>query len=246
MRYKLPLLSALILAVAALGVADDARAVTIETLTLSDVSSEPGTNPAGDLDATFEFSVSDLGDELTLTVTNDTSAPAEYALNEIYFNFNSDVTSIVVSSLPSGWSFATDDCPPGSTTTGVAPCNDMGGMDTRADGFGIYDASIKAGGGDAIAAGDSLAFVFDLTGSGVTAGDFVVEISRMAESGTMTQGLAAAKFIQGPQIYCPPPNDDVICDSAFGTTTPGLVPEPAGLGLLLLGLTGLAVGARRR
>jgi hypothetical protein len=224
----------------------EAQAVTVETITLSDLSSEPGTNPASDLDATVEFSVTDLGDQLTLTVTNDTSDPPEsYKINEIFFNFTSDVTSIAASILPLGWTLATDDCPPGSPTTGVAPCNDMGGMDTRADGFGIYDASIKTGNSTAIAPGGSAVFVFDLTGAGVTADDFVVETSRDAEAGGAILGLAAAKFIEGSQqTLCP--GGENICDSAFGTTTPGLVPEPAAFGLVLLGLTGLAVHARRR
>lgn len=245
MQRKPPLWTALALAASILWIGGEAQAATVETITLSDLSSEPATNPASDLDATFEFSVNDLGDELTLTVSNDTSAPAEYALNQIYFNFSSDVASIVGSSIPSGWTFATDDCPPGSVTTGVYPCNNMGGSDTAADGFGIFDASLKAsemmGAPDAIAAGDSLVFVFDLTGAGITASDFVGELSRDKNEGGAIFSFAAAKFIMGPEVYCPPPNDSMLCDSAYGA-----VPEPGGFGLVMLGLAGLALQARRR
>ena len=65
----------------ALGIAPFASASIFE-LQLSTHSSDE--TPAADLLATFEFSV--VGFTLTLTVTNDTFAPNEFNMNEVYFN----------------------------------------------------------------------------------------------------------------------------------------------------------------
>jgi hypothetical protein len=58
-------------------------------ITLSSASSDE--TPAADLDATFDFSV--VGSTLTLVVTNDTTDPDEFNINEIYFNA-SDTSSV--------------------------------------------------------------------------------------------------------------------------------------------------------
>ena len=64
------------------------------TIVLSQFSSDE--TPAEVLDATLEISVA--GDQLTLTLTNDTTAPDEYDITEIFFNGASNVTGLTLDS----------------------------------------------------------------------------------------------------------------------------------------------------
>jgi hypothetical protein len=66
---------------AALGIAPVASASVFE-LHLSDFSSDQ--TLASDLSATWEFSV--VGDQLAITVTNDTVAPSEFNMNQLFWN----------------------------------------------------------------------------------------------------------------------------------------------------------------
>jgi hypothetical protein len=66
---------------AALGIAPVASASVFE-LHLSDFSSDQ--TLANDLSATWEFSV--VGDQLAITVTNDTVAPSEFNMNQLFWN----------------------------------------------------------------------------------------------------------------------------------------------------------------
>lgn len=226
--------------------ASAASASPISVLVLSDVSSEtvPG---ADELDATLTFQVADVGADLqiTLTVSNDTDQPpaGTFALSEVYFNLSSSVAGLTGVGL-NGWSLSTDACPVGSSTTGVAPCDDTGGAGTKADGFGIFDVALKTSSGSALAAGSSLDFTFTVAGAaGTMAEAFTSQLSRDTEAGGAILSFAAAKFIQGPQVTCPGGTN--ICDSAFGANNTGvLLPEPA-LGALA-GLAALAALARRR
>jgi len=233
MRISL-VLSAL---VALLFSAAPATASLISTVDLSDLSSEvPGHGiPTPDeLDARLEFSVADSGPDLaiTLTVYNDTDeAPAgEFKINEVFFNL-SGISSLTAGTL-NGWTMSTDACPVGGATTGISPCDDAGGAGTKADGFGIFDVALKTNGAGALTAGSSLAFTFTASGAaGTMAEAFTTELSRDSEAGGLRLSIAAAKFIEGPQVVCP--GQENICDSGFGA-----VPEPGTTWLVGLALLG--------
>jgi hypothetical protein len=113
------------------------------TITLSDLSSD-GT-PAGVLSATLEFTVSDS--ILTLNVTNDTSAPNEYIINQVYFNAGDTIEGLTLTS-NSGWSLLTD---------------------TAAGGFGVFDFFLDGGTGNdpnLIQPGGTQTFTFGIGGTG--------------------------------------------------------------------------------
>ena len=185
------------------------------TIVLSQFSSDE--TPAEVLDATLEISVA--GDQLTLTVTNDTTAPDEYDITEIFFNAASNVTGLTLDSATHSAEGDVTDLWNLATNVGQGP-------------FGTFDFHLSTdnAGGNAtedIEPGQNVVFVFTIAGTGpFTDADF-------AELSTLPPGdqpvVAAAKFVHGP--------DD---DSAFG----GSVPEPASLSLLAAALVGIA--ARRR
>jgi hypothetical protein len=236
---------------ALLWVASAASASPVDSIILSDFSSEESGSTcepnctdvvtADQLDATLTFSVVDSGSDLdvTLTLSNDTTAPTEFKINEVYFNL-SGITSLTAGTL-NGWNFFTDACAVGSSTGGGAGCTDAGGSDTKADGFGIYDVALKTNGGNALTAGSTIQFTFTVTGgAGTMAEAFTTELSRDTEAGGALFGFAAAKFIEGPQIMCP--DAENICDSGFGAA----VPEPATAAMVTMGLLALGYAGRRR
>jgi hypothetical protein len=189
------------------------------TVTLSSHSSDP--TPASILDATMEFAISDLV-EMTLTVTNYTTAPFEFDINEVFFNAKSNVTGLTLDSVTSsldgpigGWSLVTS-----SGTMGP----------THADGFGIFDYGVIDGvsGPDQIQPAESVAFVFTITGTGPYVDTDFIELSQLDGGGDIVT-YGAAKFVNGPGD-----------DSAYGA----YVPEPGTLSLLFLG--GFAFARRRR
>ncbi|MHC4217987.1 MAG: hypothetical protein ACYSU7_05970 [Planctomycetota bacterium] len=172
-------------AVMVLGLAPAASASIFE-LTLSTHSSDE--TPAADLLATFSFDV--VGTTLTLTVTNDTIAPNEFNMNELYFNAPDGVglTSIT---LPTDWTF-----------------DDTGSM---ADGFGVFDFALTNGMGETdpgqIQPGESLVFTFMISG-GADAKDFTSSFSFQSDPEGLS-GIIAGKFVNGPGD-----------DSAFGAHVP--------------------------
>jgi len=142
-------MTCLALAVALLA-AGPAQALTID---LSGMSSEPSTNPAGDLTATMAFSLTNCGAtcDLTLRIENKTDtngSGVEYDINQAYFNASfavinaADLTFVSAtksdtSVVTGGWTFHEQDV-----------VNDA---DTKADGFGVFDFSLIDGvGGSAV------------------------------------------------------------------------------------------------
>jgi hypothetical protein len=186
-------------------------------VTLSTASSD--TTPAEDLDATFDFSV--VGSTLTLVVTNDTTDPNEFNVNEIYFNV-SDTSSVTGLTFTSAM----------HSVEGNVMMDWSSGMplglktDIMADGFGVFDFGLTNMMGETdpstIWPTQSVTFTFTIAGTGPFApGDFIAPSS--------LGYTAAAKFVNGPGD-----------DSAYGA-----VPEPSTALLLALGLVGIAAGRRR-
>ena len=182
------------------------------TITLSDLSSDA--TPASLLDATFDFSISGAS-ELTLTVTNDTSPPNKFNINEIFFNGAGNVAGLSLDS-------ATHSVE-GLVTGQWGPVD----VATMVNGFGVFDFGLTDGVGEkdvsVIGFGESVDFVFTISGTGpFDMNDFVVA--------NASGNIAAAKFVSGKQD-----------DSAFGAA----VPEPATGALVAFGLVLLGVRRRQ-
>lgn len=192
--------------VAALLLAPAATAATIQCCSVSSDAT-----PTSQLDATFDFQVS--GAVLTLTVDNDTLAPNEFNINQIYFDASPSITSLVLDSathsvaglVTGDWSpVLTNEMPDGF------PAKDFG----LRDGMGETDPSV-------IQPGNDIVFVFTINGGVGTFTD--------ADFGP----LVAAKFVNGPDD----PESPGFEDSAFGTN----VPEPSTAVLFMLGLVGISL-----
>jgi hypothetical protein len=200
---------------------------TATTLFLSEFSSN-GT-PASDLTALMNFSVSALGDTLTLTVTNQThTTTSGYNMNELYFSTSDDVFNLKLTGAS------------GDDGDNLADWMLFSSLDTgnptRSDGFGTFDWAVKDGVDSMPSTIHPMEVqIFDFSfkcrnGAECTDADFALELS--TTTGQSEAVLGAAKFVAGPGG-----------DSAFGGTT--IIPEPAPAALLALGLAALA-GRRRR
>ena len=203
--------------VAAIAIVLACRPVFATTIVLSTHGSN-GTDPSV-LDATLQLNA--IGNVLKVTVTNDTTAPDTFNINQIYFNASSDVLGLNLTSAVGSvdgnnldfWTLATD---------------------ASADGFGTYDFALLDGVDgqpSVITPGETQVLNLVITcGANATCdmSDFGREFSVIPPGDT--PALAAMKFVSGPNG-----------DSAFGAT----VPEPSTAMLMAFGLLGL-LGLSRR
>ena len=200
MFVRRPVLAFIVLAI--FSIAAPAGATSVN---LSLFSSD--STPASVLDANFDFSVVDT--TLTLTVTNTTTAPNEYNINEVYFNGSANVSSLsVVSVTHSVAGDVLSDWIP--LLTGVA-----------VDGFDTFDFGMMDGLGElappAIGPTENAIFVFSITGTEPFGDlDFIVDNSFGFS--------AAAKFVNGPGD-----------DSAYGAVPEPSTALLLASGLLVLG-----------
>ena len=210
MRLAARVFSLLGVAGAAFMIAPAASASTIQCCSISSDAT-----PASQLQGTFDFLVAAA--VLTLTVDNDTLAPNEFNINQIFFDASASVTSLSLTTATHSVA--------GDVTTDWAPVltNQM------PNGFSVKDFALKDGMGETdpsvIQPGNDVEFVFSING-GV---------------GTFTEAdfgpLVAAKFVHGPDD----PEAPGMEDSAFGT-----ISEPSNALLCAMGLIGLAWQGRRR
>jgi len=212
-------------AAATLLAASSAQATTI---ILSELSSD--TTSAGQLDATLDFQVA--GTTLTLTVDNNTAAPATFQMNEVYFNALSNVTGLTLTSathsvngdVTAGWSVSTN---------------------VAADGFGVFDFGLIDGVGtgnpNAIDSGESIIFTLDISGTPTFDMNDFVDLSTNPPGSI--QAFAAAKFTDCAGSGCL-----AALDSAFGSSSDPsfVIPEPSTVALLGLGLVSLTARRRRQ
>jgi hypothetical protein len=188
------------------------------SIVLSTHSSD--STPASQFDAILDFVVGEFdganpGDELKLTLTNPLAGDALFNVNAIYWNAAANVVDLTPLS-------ATHSAA-GDVLGAWAPVD----PDLRADGFGMFDFALTDGVGEMnpniAEPGESIVFIFDIDGAGVTMTDFVVQ---------NTMGfLGAGKFVNGPGD-----------DSGFGAT----LPEPGAGALMLVGIVCWLGGSRPR
>lgn len=217
------------------------------TINLSSMSSEPVTNPVGDLSADVTFTVSGCGiSSCTLTIvldnrTDENGSGVTYDISELGFNasfatFDSaDLTFVSATHstngiVTSGWAFHEED--------------EVDDSDTHLDGFGIFDFALIDGVGPSTAQadpGETVTFVFTAP-AGISDTDFD-ELSGQTTGGTNSLKTVAAKFVEMDPVgsmTCGQSGDGD-CDSAYGA-----VPEPMTTWLLGVGLLTLAIVGRKR
>jgi hypothetical protein len=191
------------------------------TINLSEMSSDA--TPASTLDATLDFTVIG-GNQLQIVATNTTTPPDEFNINELFWMASDAVTSLTLVSAShsvngdvfSAWN-------PVETGVHVA-------------GFGDFDFGLTTAGGQTepslIQPGNSITFVFDITGACAAAGPPDCDpFDDFLSIGNAAGKSVAGKFVNGPGD-----------DSAFGAS----VPEPGTFALGALGLLGLALQSRLR
>lgn len=188
---------------------------------------------ASAFDARVDWTYSELDQILGVTIYNDTVAPDAYTISQFNFNTSNAVTGLVL---------ITDELSPFYNSDYE---NASSGGSSNAGGFGGFDWSLDLGqGNNGILAGNSTTFYFDVTGDFVTATDFFSHGTTHPSGG----GVAIIHFTRGQNpLY----NDD----SAWGIPgdPPGdvpppitVIPEPASMTLLGLGVAAMMYGKTRR
>lgn len=167
--------------------------------------------PADVFDAEVSFGFDSGTNILTMQITNQTSSPTAYTLSRLYFNVSNDVSSIAIQN-------------DGALNNTSLTTNASAGP------FGSFDFLFDLGSGNSgLAAGSTVTVTFLVTGTNLDTGDFFFGFSD-APSG-YEDSLAAVKWAQGPGD-----------DSVWATNaTANVVPEPATMSLLAIGLAGLVL-----
>ncbi len=190
------------------------------------ISDADGPGPEA-FDATVDWTYIELDQVLCVTIYNETVAPDAYTISTFNFNTSDAVTDLAL---------ITDELSP---YYNADYANASSGGSSSAGGFGTFDWSLDLGqGNNGILAGNSTTFYFDVTGDFLSGDDFFSHGTTHPSGG----GVAIIHFTRGP--------DD---DSAWGI--PGrdgeppppitVVPEPASMTLIGLGLAAMALRRAR-
>lgn len=192
------------------------------------ISDNDGPDPAAFV-ARADWTYLELDQILCVTIYNDTTAPNAYTISQFNFNASDAVLGLALIDNPLDPLYNAD-----------YPEASSGGS-SNAGGFGGFDWSLDLGqGNNGILAGNSSTFYFAVDGDFLTAADFFSHGTDKAPTG----GVAIIHFTRGP-------NDDSVwgIPGSNPNEPPGsiiVIPEPASMTLLGLGIAALMYGRTRR